>query len=60
VGQETVVSSRRRRTEIPWLLPIAAGFVGLCILGGIGKMAGDIRTWQTGWQRPREHWEVDG
>jgi len=37
-----------------------AGFVGLCILGGIGKMAVDVRSWQRRLYRDRERWEMDG
>jgi len=38
---------------------VAAGFVGLCILGGIGKMARDVRGWQKDLNRDRQRWEMD-
>jgi hypothetical protein len=56
---ETVVSCRKPPKQNPWLLPLLAGGVGLCVVGGVGKMVGDFRNWQRDVQRPRERWERD-
>jgi hypothetical protein len=44
---------------MPWLLPVLAGFVGLAVLTGIGKMVLDFKNFQREMERPRERWEVE-